>query len=33
LSSTVTTGFGTTCVVASTAIREKTEPKYETAEL
>jgi hypothetical protein len=33
LSPTETTGFGTTCVVASTAINENTEPKYETAEL
>lgn len=28
-----TLGFGTTCVAASTAISENTEPKYDTAEL
>jgi hypothetical protein len=29
----VTSGFGTICVVARTAINENTEPKYDTAEL
>lgn len=33
LSPLETVGFGTTCVVASTAIKENTEPRYETAEL